>query len=319
MAKRRKYSGILLYNLLMKEVTAINRNLPETRKLSVAERREFISQKVYPAYKKFPLSGIRIKELRKDLIYKVQRLPRKKTCNVLLIPPDSYTSKEYFMADGFMRETLQCINLRFSAGEFGSTKIFNTRDHDYHSAGVKEITDKLNKWADENRRPSDDLPVYAGKVQLMPGKQDDGKEGSYFLDMILYIDNMPQSEYEVLKIKKKRKKSRREEILENNVSKYMKEQISQLIVEKTKIKRIRKKIVVAVNIFKGAVGEMKRLSKKTMSKDFEDSLEKAFLKRESSYLEKYFKSGKINKRQKEEMLKILSDGLKKQETKKKKK
>lgn len=312
MAKRRKYSGILIYNLLMKEVTAINNNLPETRKLSLKERREFISKKLYPEYKNTHPSKIRLRSLRADLVKSISRLPRKKSCDVLLIPEDYYQNVEYFNIEETIKNVLlPCIYIKVDAGQFGETKIFNTREFNYQKLTVTNITSALNSWCSKNLKSSDNIPVYQGSIQLRSGKSNDGHPDSYYLSMILYIDNMPEGVANEVKIPY-RKKTKREERLENNVTKYVRESVKKLKVQKTKTKAVRKKIITILHNNKDDIKRIdKYIRKGFFLKSQGEKMINELKKVPITYLKKQFKAGFINQRVFDELLKKIENAYSK--------
>ena len=118
------------------------------------------------------------------------------------IPPPlklkkSYSKKEVqqdFPATPASKIANYCIYVKISAGQFGQTKIFNTRNYNYYNNGVKEITERLRKDIDNKSGAA----WYSGYQKLRPNMKNDGKPESYYLDMILFLaprggDGVPQS------------------------------------------------------------------------------------------------------------------------------
>lgn len=202
----RKAKGILLYNLLMKEITKVNKNLPENRRLSVKERREIISKKIYPKYKDQARSRIRLIPLREKITRTVKRLPKREQCDLLSIDPTLYLAITYYEIEQFVGNTLpKCIYVKVDAGEFGSTNIFNTRDFDYYSTGLSEITNKINEYSRTNSLNTSNVPEYDGSINIRPGKKNDGTADNYFLEMILNIGTKRKSTSIVIPKRKKTK------------------------------------------------------------------------------------------------------------------
>ena len=55
-AKNKKARGVSLYNKILKQFTKINNQLPEDRKVSLKDRRSYISKEIYPKFNEFILS-----------------------------------------------------------------------------------------------------------------------------------------------------------------------------------------------------------------------------------------------------------------------
>jgi hypothetical protein len=320
-ARSKKTSGIRMYNLLMKEVSAINRHLPEDRRLSVQERYKLISEKLYPKYKGQAVSKVRKLELR-DKVYKtIKRLPKRTGCNVLAIPEEAYQEIPYFEIDDYLAGSddqnqdfkgvlPKCVFVMINAGEqFGKTTIFNTRDYDYHRSGVNEITNNINNYIrtlpERARRGL--YPMYSGVIQLRPGKANDGSPDSYYIEMILEVRGKSAEEKDHIKVPKT-KKTKTQLKGEKSIRKYVEKQIRNLQQEKSKIKRLRKS--VTNNIYEGhkLIERMKKF--KGAPKDFEKSFNKSEYKREKARIEKYYKNNIISTHQYESLLKQIKKGYK---------
>jgi hypothetical protein len=246
MAIQRKTKGILIYNLLLKEISQINKHLPEDRKLSIKERRELISNKIYPKYKDQARSRIRLTPLRDKLLNTVRRIPKKEGCDVLAIPLDVYTDVPYYDIESLIENILpKCIYIKVDAGEFGQTSIFNTRDFSYYNTGLSDITNRINESVRNGE--TDRYIVYNGSINLRPGKKNDGNPINYFLEMILESSKKRKVKNPVLLIiptvKKKTKKQARSEA---NVKQYVRQQEKKLKQQKSVFKRIRKEVLTAI-------------------------------------------------------------------------
>ncbi len=197
MPKKIKNKKPSLYQRVSKRFTAINSALPEEQKLSVARRRQIIRQQILPALSTTPKNKIRVKQI-KDLIQgQLSQLPPRdpNLCNINLISGNQYTEVNWFEIDEFLQKRMpDCIYVRVSAGQFGQTKIFNTRNYNYYNNGVQEITERLRKDIDNKSGSA----WYSGFQKLRPNMKNDGKPESYFLDMVLFLaprggDGIPQS------------------------------------------------------------------------------------------------------------------------------
>ena len=203
MAGKRKTSGLVVYNLLLKEVSRINKGLKENRKLSLPERRALISKKIYPEYKGLRKDQVRFWPLRELIYRKLKNVRARQGCDVRAIPKEEYTGVPYFALDDQIRNIYpKCVYLRAYAGKYGITNIFSTREYDYERSGIAEITRALNEEMQRSpkRRDSTIAPVYNGGVQLRPKKKNDGAPSSYYLELILEINDRPVAKLQQIDI-----------------------------------------------------------------------------------------------------------------------
>ena len=120
------------YNRILKEFTKLNNSLPEDRKLSIKERRKIIKEQVLPAYKNQPKYKFRVRKLREDIVKIYDKIPPKEICDLNYIDPSEYAYVEWFSLDETIRELVpDCIYVKVTAGEYGETNIFNTRNYEY--------------------------------------------------------------------------------------------------------------------------------------------------------------------------------------------
>lgn len=309
MAFNKKTSGLKLYNLLLKEVSAANRLLPEDRKLSLSERRQLISQKLYPTYKGTPAYKVKKKELREIISKKIKRSKKKAGCDVLAIDPEIYNEGvQYFDIESFLSRTLpNCIYVKVNAGnQFGKTNVFNTRDFDYYKTGVSAITNNINQWIRQQpvkHRNTDKVPMYFGEIQLRPGHKNDGKSDSYYLEMILEVRGKQAVEVEPLDIPKRKKTKKQQQIIKKTNEK-IKDRIKEMQPEKSKIKRIAQRI--EKTIYETELIRKKRLlDKKTRDKFVSDTF-----KSEKAKLDKFFKQNIITQSQYERLIKRITKAYK---------
>jgi hypothetical protein len=186
---RRKPS---LYNNVLKRFTAINRLLPEEKKLSLRRRRQIIKQTIIPALSGTPRSQIRVKTIKSLINLYIGAMPirSQEQCNINLIPPEHYSLVQWFEIDELLQRFLpDCIYVRVSAGRFGKTKIFNTRDYNYYLIGVQKITEKIRRNVDNKSGTA----YYIGRQMLRPKMKNDGKAESYFIDFVLYLGTRPDN------------------------------------------------------------------------------------------------------------------------------
>jgi len=248
--------GIRIYNLLVKEVSAINRNLPVNRKLSRKELYSFVSKKIYPSYRGQSISRIRLKPLRDFIFHKIQWVPRKKGCNVLAIDPGTYSDIEYFVVAEFIWRVLPpCIMIKVNADGFGETNIFNTADYNYYASGIAQITNNINQYLNRNpfQRTSPGFR-YNGMVQVLPGKSNNGHPDNYYLEMVLegpteVVVYEPEKEPKVVKIPR-RKKTKYQKKQAKDVKQYVMDRLKEMKQQRSRIKRIRQQIEKDIHKFK---------------------------------------------------------------------
>lgn len=292
MAKKRKQST---YNRILKEFTKINNKLPEERKLSIKERREIIKKDILPNFEGVPAYKIRVKKLKSVILDRYDKIPPKEICDLNYIDPSEFAYVEWHALDETISELVpDCVYVRVSAGEYGQTRIFNTRNYEYGRAGVRSIVEAIREDAGEE--PSGTF-IFTGIQKLRPRKKNDGNTENYYLDFVLhYMDNKGNEEpyddvepvrYELPKSRENRKK---------------KTKIRQIIDGKIKDLKSKK--------------DSKRRAKKTLNKNLQDLTKKTKkvekskqpsakmivnqqkqFDKTSKLLEKYYKEGKLTKNQ----------------------
>ena len=219
MAKSRRNitnKGASLYNKILKEFTVINNQLPEDRRLSLSERRRYISKSIYPQYKGSSPSRVGKKAISVSIFQVLNTLAPKEECNPNYVSPSVYDDVDWFSLDEFIQEVLpKCINMKVSGSEFGDTKIFNTMNYTYEGSGVKSIIDGVRDYV-ENKSGG---ASFSGVKRLRKGKTNDGTPENYYIDMVLVLDDIPTSDltpiiYNVPKEEKKVVTSVKKAILE---------------------------------------------------------------------------------------------------------
>lgn len=308
MAVKKNIRTLKLYNLLLKEVSAINRQQPENKKLSLKEVRQYISAKLYPKYKEVPLKRITKTDLRKKISNKLRSVKKKVVCNVLNIDPESYTEGvQYFDIDSFLQDLPKCIYVRVNAGsQFGKTQIFNTRDFNYHLTGLNEITNNINQWVRQQptkKRNTDKVPMYVGEIQLRPHHTNDGNGDNYYLEMILLVNNVEAVQPQALKIpERKVSKKEAKKVL---IVKQSKKRASELEPEKSQMKILNKKI-------EKLIGSYEIQKKNTvLKKKTKAILAEQFYNDAKDTIDATLKKKKISQSQYERLLKRINDAFNK--------
>jgi hypothetical protein len=299
MAAKKKTSGILVYNLLVKEVTRRNASLPENKQLTIKERRTWISEKLYPAYKGISKSRIRLGDLRATIDKKLKRLPRKLIENLAAIDPLTYQGIEYFAIDDFIAQVLpKNVFVKVDAGTYGSTGIFKVVDFDYQRSGIQTITNNINN--NFTRRRSSDIPVYFGAIQLRPQKKNDGSPDSYYLEMTFNEANAPVENIP------KQPRTPKEKKADATTKSEVEKRLKALKPPPSPIKKLRKDLLEQINDQK----KLKKRAKAIGTKLIEAS-RKDFINRWTKKVNENLKKKKITDRQAKELTTAIKKGFRK--------
>jgi len=127
-----------------------------------------------------------------------------------------------------------CVEVKVNAGTFGKTKIFNTANYSYYGNGVQKIVERIREELEGNLSG---FAYFSGIVKVKPGKSNDGKAESYFVDFILYINETTELDDEPAMFDLPKREVKKKEKIRD----YMAERFSKLEKEKQKEKRKRKK------------------------------------------------------------------------------
>jgi len=177
---------VSIYNRILRELTAIDKKLPQEYKISYKDRQKQASKIYQEKYKQLPKIKRYVKDIKKD----VQRYYDKRKpdidCNPNLLPINLYAAPiEWFLIDSHIREMLpKCIYIRVNAGNRGRTKIFNTRNYDYTRSGVRQIVDNLQDAKGFKGKSNNYL--WSGYIKLKPNKPNNGTPENYFIDYVLH-------------------------------------------------------------------------------------------------------------------------------------
>lgn len=293
-----------IYNRLVHEVTVINSALPPDRQLSYKERLQLVSSKYYPRYKDTPPYKLRIKQVRSYILNTLRRRAKKReACDILAVPASVYQEVPFYAVDELLSDTIpRCVFVKVSAGHFGETKIFNTRDYDYGSSGIKNITDNIHDYTDGKEIKSGDLPFYEGNIQLRPRKQNNGESENYYLELVLVIRGdkakaLPELTIPAPKGKKAKQKRKKAQI-------QIRKRITGLPMNKTKSKNFEKSITNEIK------DTQKLLGKKLISKEFKADYLKKIYANELKRLKKALKNKVINQQKFDTLLRKVNKGYK---------
>jgi hypothetical protein len=307
MAKKK----ITTYNRILKEFTRLNNKLPEDRKLSIKERRKIIKEEIYPKYKEVPKSKIRVRDIKKSITDVYDRLPPKELCDLNYVDLSEYAYIEWFALDETISELVpDCVYVKVSAGDYGSTRVINTRDYEYAKNGVRKIVEKIRPAA----KNSSGKYIFSAYQKLRPSKKNDGTPENYYLDFILFeidskgrefpMESTEQTRFELPKDKKTKQ-------IRNEVRKAIEDKLKQLKSKKQKVKRAKNTLSKNIKSFNLLTEKVEKLSTKKITPKNKSLLSKAksdarrqFL-RASVLLEKYYKEGKLTKIQYDSAIKKL--------------
>jgi hypothetical protein len=290
------------YQRLLHEVTVHNSSLPPEKQLSLKERYEFISQKIYPRFKDIPAYKFRITEARKAIANGIRRRPPKETCDVNTIPERLYTGVDYYDIEYFFKNKLPgCIWVQVSAGNFGNTQIFNTRDFDYYESGVNKITNAINDYVRDLPKPKVSGEVfYDGYPQLRPGKKNDGDPENYYLDMVLNEGRVKYKKVEIIQLPETVKKKAK--VKKKKVAKIIDEKIKKIKFKESKTKKINRAIITGINSIKEI-----RKARYIPTKQ-KESIAKAGFDYAKKILDKHLKAKEITKKKYDELISKIKRG-----------
>jgi hypothetical protein len=180
-------NGARLYQKILKEFTRINNELPEDRRLSIQERRKYISERIFPEFKGTHPTKVGVKKIRKQVDSVLDTIIPKEGCDPNTLTPIAYTDIPWFDLDEQIRLVLpKCIYVRVDCDFIGQTKIFNTLNYDYKRSGLFKLLEKLREEVKNSSSAS-----FQGVRRLRPKKTNDGTPENYFIDFVLTINNKP--------------------------------------------------------------------------------------------------------------------------------
>jgi len=301
MAAKRRPSK---YNIVLKQFTKINRKLPEERKLSIKQRREIIKTQILPNLRDVPYYRVKIKPVKVQIRQQIELVPPREICDLNYIDTSEYAYIEWFALDETIREIIpDCVYVKISAGDYGETRIFNTRNYEYGRAGVRSIVEAIRPDAENVSGKY----IFAGYQKLRPRKRNDGTPENYYLDFVLFIvdRNGNQSamgstdsvRFVLPKTREVRKKKTKiKNIIEGKIKKLKKVRDTKRRARKTAEKNVQKFVKISKRIPR--TKKVSPASKEKLVIQFN---------RASQQLEKYFKEGKITEFKYNELLKRLLD------------
>lgn len=299
MAKRKSTT----YNLILKQFTKLNNQLPEENKLSIKLRREIIKKVLLPQFKGVPQYKIKLKPLKNLIITEIEKVPPKEICDLNYIDPSEFAFVEWYALDETIADLVpDCVYVKVTAGDYGETRIFNTRNYEYGRNGVRQIVEEIRPDADN----SSGKFIFSGYKKLRPKKRNDGTPDNYYLDFVLFIidrkgNQKPQGETESVKFdlpktrETRSKKTQVKNIIEDRIKRLKTKKDSRRRAKKTLEKNIKEFSVVAKKVAKA-----KKPNVATVN-----AFNKRFIKA-AELLEKYYAQGKLTKLQYEKNLEKIT-------------
>lgn len=254
--------GIKLYNYLLKQLGLENAKKPKKQRLGITSRRQIVSKQLYPKFKY--QTKLSITEIKKDINVIIRKLPPSEICNPLYLSEAYLSFVEYYEIDNHIRTVLpDCLDVRVNAGIYGKTKIFNTNSYTYYGDGVRKIIENIRKELEENKSG---IAYFSGVVKLKRGKPNNGSPTNYFVEYVLFINDIPEADdnpvdYDLPKKEKKKV---------DEVKDYLADRFGILEKAKRKRKRQAKKAQpktekeqrkIATEEIRNAINALKRLVK----------------------------------------------------------
>jgi len=299
MAKRKPTK----YNLILKQFTKLNDKLPEENKLSIKLRREIIKNVLLPQYTDVPYYKIKIKPVKELIIKEIEKVPPREICDLNYIDPSEFAFVEWYALDETIAELVpDCVYVKVTAGEYGETNIFNTRDYEYGRNGVRSIVEEIRPDADN----SSGKYIFSGYKKLRPRKRNDGTPDNYYLDFVLFLidsrgNQRPQGDTESVKFDVPRtretrsKKTKIKNIIEDRIKKLKSKKDGRRRARKTLERNIKEFSVVAKKLAKSKKPNLNTVN----------SFNKRFIKA-AELLEKYYAQGKLTQLQYEKNLEKIT-------------
>jgi hypothetical protein len=179
MAKRKS-----TYSVISKQFTKLNKKLPEEKKIAYKDRIKIIKEEILPKFKGIPKSKLRIKPINAAINASIDKIPPKEICDLNFIDVAAeYGYVEWFALDETISEIVpDCVYVKVTAGQFGETNIFNTRNYEYNKSGVRAIVEDIRPAAAN----TSGRYFFSGYQKLRPKKKNNGKPENYYLDLVMF-------------------------------------------------------------------------------------------------------------------------------------
>ena len=289
MAKKK----ISIYNRVLKEFTKINDKLPEERKLSIKDRRKIIKEQILPQFTDVPNYKLKVKQIKTSIFREYDKIPPKEICDLNYIDLSDFQYVEWHSLDETISELVpDCVYVKVSAGQYGETRIFNTRNYEYGRAGVRTIVEEIRP--DAEMFPSGRF-IFTGIKKLRPRKRNNGNPENYYLDFVLFVvdrDGNEEAFGETESVEFELPKTRQVGKTKTKVRKIIDNRIKALKSKKDSKRRAKKTLEKNIKDLSKKVKKVEKSAKPSTNSIL--SKEKQFEKT-SKLLEKYYKEGKLTK------------------------
>jgi hypothetical protein len=284
---------ISIYNRVLKEFTKINNKLPEERKLSIKDRRKIIKEQILPQFTDVPNYRLRVKQIKTSIFREYDKIPPKEICDLNYIDLSDFQYVEWHSLDETISELVpDCVYVKVSAGQYGETRIFNTRNYEYGRAGVRTIVEEIRPNAE--MFPSGRF-IFTGIKKLRPRKRNNGNPENYYLDFVLFVvdrDGYEEAFGETEPVEFELPKTRQVGKTKTKVRKIIDSRIKALKSKKDSRRRAKKTLDKNIKDLTKKVKKVEKSTKPSTNSIL--SKEKQFEKT-SKLLEKYYKEGKLTK------------------------
>jgi hypothetical protein len=280
------------YNRILKEFTKINNKLPEEHKLSIKQRRELIKNVILPKFKDTPQYKLRVKKIKSTILKEFDKIPPREICDLNYIDNSDFAFVEWYSLDETIADLVpDCVYVKVTAGQYGETKIFNTRNYEYGRKGVREIVETIRPEADNLSGKF----IFSGIKKLRPRKRNDGTAENYYLDFVLFtIDSKGKQEAmgetdTVFNVPPKTRETRSKrakvkKIIETKIKALKSKKDSRKRAKKTLQANIKKLVQISNKVAKRPTPKSSVIKTKQFTKT-------------ASLVEKYYAEGKITKAQ----------------------
>ena len=292
------------YHRLLKEFTKINNQLPEDKKLSLKDRRKIIKEQLLPQFESVPHYKLRVKSMKSSIVREIDKIPPKELCDINYLDASDFGFVEWYALDETISDLVpDCVYVKVSAGIYGETSIFNTRNYEYGRRGVREIVEAIRPDADNMSGRF----VFTGYKKLRPRKRNDGTPENYYLDFVLFsVDSRgnetaygipEQVEYEVPRTRENQKKK-------TKVNKLIEAKIKQLKNKKDSRRRAKKTLEKNIK-------QLQQLNKKTVKRPTRTNEFQKYkqFNKTAELLERYKNQAKITDKQYEKELQRILKNL----------
>lgn len=220
--------GIRLYNYILKKLGEENKKRPKKLQLGADQRRKLVSKELYPFFKGKKIS---LTEIGTKVKQTVTKLPPAEICNPLFLSEAYLSFIEYYELDNHIQTVLPpCVDVKVNAGQYGRTRMFNTANYSYYTTGIRRIIENIRH---QLAKEKSGVASFNGIVKLKRNKKNDGNPSNYYIEYILYVNDIPEGDDEPIDFdlpKSEQKKA-------DEVKQYLSQQFRELQKEKRKRKR----------------------------------------------------------------------------------